>query len=366
MSGRRRFGALLVALAGLLCVACIPSKPLRLGFIGGLSGPVADLGESGRDGALLAVEEINAAGGIGGRRVELHLIDDGQDEEQAAAAVETLAREGVELIIGPLTSAMGVAALPVAERLGVLLVSPTITASRFVGRDDQLLLVSPHVGEITRRFAVHLHAQGVRRLALAYDTRNLAFSADWALHLREALRALGTEVVAEVPFVSGEFASYETSLRELLAAHPDALHFVASAVDTVRLLQVVRLLHVDLPSSAAAWAATEHLIQLGHQAMAARQVKCRSGQFGTDQIPVAPRCVLAEQPRRAGRDIPAVGGGHVHQQCPRRSLGRRRRHGRRRGRRRLRRQHQRQRPWRFREPGHGGFHHSRPVSRMFR
>ena len=113
MSGRRRFGALLVALAGLLCVACIPSKPLRLGFIGGLSGPVADLGESGRDGALLAVEEINAAGGIGGRRVELHLIDDGQDEEQAAAAVETLAREGVELIIGPLTSAMGVAALPV-------------------------------------------------------------------------------------------------------------------------------------------------------------------------------------------------------------------------------------------------------------
>ena len=263
MSGRRRFGALLVALAGLLCVACIPSKPLRLGFIVGLSGPVADLGESGRDGALLAVEEINAAGGIGGRRVELHLIDDGQDEEQAAAAVETLAREGVELIIGPLTSAMGVAALPVAERLGVLLVSPTITASRFVGRDDQLLLVSPHVGEITRRFAVHLHAQGVRRLALAYDTRNLAFSADWALHLREALRALGTEVVAEVPFVSGEFASYETSLRELLAAHPDALHFVASAVDTVRLLQVVRLLHVDLPSSAAAWAATEHLIQLG-------------------------------------------------------------------------------------------------------
>ena len=158
MSGRRRFGALLVALARLLCVACIPSKPLRLGFIGGLSGPVADLGESGRDGALLAVEGINAAGGIGGRRVELHLIDDGQDEEQAAAAVAALAREGAELIIEPLTSAMGVAELPVAERLGVLLVSPTITASRFVGRDDQLLLVSPHVGEITRRFAVHLHA----------------------------------------------------------------------------------------------------------------------------------------------------------------------------------------------------------------
>lgn len=263
MIRRRCLGALLVALAGLLCVACVPSKPLPLGFVGGLSGPVADLGEAGRDGALLAVEEANAAGGVGGRRVELHLIDDAQDEAQAATAVETLAREGIELVIGPLTSAMGAAALPVAERMGVLLVSPTITASRFFGRDDQLLLVSPQVGEITRRFAVHLHAQGVRRLALAYDTRNQAFSADWAWHLREALRALGTEVVAEAPFVSGEFSSYAASLRELLAARPDALHFVSSAVDTVRLLQAARLLHAELPSSASSWAATEHLIQLG-------------------------------------------------------------------------------------------------------
>ena len=258
-----RFGALIAVVAGVLLVACWSSEPLRIGFVGGLSGPVADLGEAGRDGALLAVEEANAAGGVGGRRVELRMHDDRQDEEAVVDALEALAAEGVELVIGPMTSAMGVAALPVAERKGLVLVSPTITASRFAGRDDQLLLLAPHVGEITRRFAVFLHAQGTRRLALAYDTRNLAFSADWALHLREALRALGTEVVVETPFVSGDFSSYEDSLQKMIAARPDALHFVSSAVDTVRLLQVARMLGVSLPSSASPWAATEHLVQLG-------------------------------------------------------------------------------------------------------
>ena len=258
-----RFGALIAVVAGVLLVACWSSEPLRIGFVGGLSGPVADLGEAGRDGALLAVEEANAAGGVGGRRVELRMHDDRQDEEAVVDALEALAAEGVELVIGPMTSAMGAAALPVAERKGLVLVSPTITASRFGGRDDQLLLLAPHVGEITRRFAVFLHAQGTRRLALAYDTRNLAFSADWALHLREALRALGTEVVVEAPFVSGDFSSYEDSLQKMIVARPDTLHFVSSAVDTVRLLQVARMLGVSLPSSASPWAATEHLVQLG-------------------------------------------------------------------------------------------------------
>ena len=71
-----RFGALIAVVAGVLLVACWSSEPLRIGFVGGLSGPVADLGEAGRDGALLAVEEANAAGGVGGRSIELRMHDD--------------------------------------------------------------------------------------------------------------------------------------------------------------------------------------------------------------------------------------------------------------------------------------------------
>lgn len=267
MMGNRRdrglLGILLGATLGLLLWACAPPEPVRIGYLGGLSGPATDLGEAGRDGALFAVEEANAAGGIGGRRIELRVFDDGQDEAQAVRAIETLAKEGVELVIGPMTSGMGAAVLPVAERLGVLLLSPTITASRFVGRDDNLLVVLPNVGVTTRLFAAYLHAQGVRRLAVAYDTRNLAYSSDWTEHLRAALQSLGSEVVVEVPFAGGDFQGYAEAVRTLMAGRPDALHFVFGAVDTVRLVQAVRNQGVALPCSASSWSATEHLVQLG-------------------------------------------------------------------------------------------------------
>jgi ABC-type branched-subunit amino acid transport system substrate-binding protein len=78
--------AILVTLASGM-IACTPPEPLRIGFLGGLSGRVADLGIGGRNGAILAVEMRNQQGGINGRRVELIAEDDQQDVEVARQAV---------------------------------------------------------------------------------------------------------------------------------------------------------------------------------------------------------------------------------------------------------------------------------------
>jgi branched-chain amino acid transport system substrate-binding protein len=59
--------AILVTLASGM-IACTPPEPLRIGFLGGLSGRVADLGIGGRNGAILAVEMRNRQGGINGRQ----------------------------------------------------------------------------------------------------------------------------------------------------------------------------------------------------------------------------------------------------------------------------------------------------------
>ena len=76
-----------VAVAGLLALAaCAPPEPLRLGFVGGLSGRVADLGIEGRNGAMLAVEQRNKLGGVNGRQVELVVEDDQQNVDAARMA----------------------------------------------------------------------------------------------------------------------------------------------------------------------------------------------------------------------------------------------------------------------------------------
>lgn len=254
---------ILVATALLGLAACGPPEPVKLGFIGGLSGRVADLGEAGRNGALLAVEAANAAGGIKGRKVELLVHDDEQKAETAIREAEALVAMRVDAIIGPMTSSMGEAVLPVATRAGVVMVSPTITTSSLSGKEDLLFKVAPSAAESTGRSAAHEYARGARRVAIVHDLSNRAFTADWALHFRTAFVALGGSVVAEGTFTSGSDASYVEAVKGIAASRADLLLFVANAVDTVRLTRLARSQGLQQAVTTSTWAATEHLIQLG-------------------------------------------------------------------------------------------------------
>ena len=78
---------MLAMVAGLLLAGCGPDGPLRVGFVGGLSDQNSDVGQAGYNGVLLAVEQVNRAGGIKGRKIEVVARDDAQDRETAARSV---------------------------------------------------------------------------------------------------------------------------------------------------------------------------------------------------------------------------------------------------------------------------------------
>ena len=77
---------------------------MRIGFLGGLSGRVADLGIGGRNGAILAVEMRNLQGGINGGSIELIAEDDQQDAQVTKQAIAHRLARKVEAVIGPMTS----------------------------------------------------------------------------------------------------------------------------------------------------------------------------------------------------------------------------------------------------------------------
>lgn len=254
--------AALLLCCGLLA-ACAPREPVKLGFLGGLSGRVADLGEAGRDGTQLAVEEANATGGINGRPIELFIEDDGQDAQKALSAIDKLAGIKVVAVIGPMTSAMAVAVLEPSAQAGLLLVSPTVTASTLSDRDDNLFKVVSSTRAHARLSAESVFALGQRRIACIYDTNNAAYTKDWLEQFRAAFEARGGVVSAVETFTSGVDASYSAAVHALKPAAADSLHFIANATDTVRLLQLSRAAGLTQPASAATWAATEQLIELG-------------------------------------------------------------------------------------------------------
>lgn len=109
---------------GLPLSGCAYRSPIRVGFAGELTGRQADLGVHGRNGAQLAVEAINAAGGVAGRPIELLVRDDRGTSEGAQAADRELISEGVVAIIGHMTSAQTVAGRLVTELAKMVLFSP--------------------------------------------------------------------------------------------------------------------------------------------------------------------------------------------------------------------------------------------------
>lgn len=228
--------ALLLALAGI--AGCTDRSPVKIGFLGSLSGKYAYLGESGRNGFLLAVEEANAAGGIDGRRVDAVIRDDAQDDAKAVAAAHDLVGQQVQAIVGPMTSSMAKAILPTLASASVPLISPTATSTELEGKDDALFRVLSSDPEYALQLAGHAYTTlGVRRLAIAYEDANRAYSESLARAFRKAFEALGGSLVATEPIGTKDVG---TTVDHLLAAQPDAILFIANPVDSARISQVVR------------------------------------------------------------------------------------------------------------------------------
>ena len=132
------FSILIIIILGSGLTGCDNNKPIKVGFVGGLTGRLSDLGIAGRNGVIMAIEEINKAGGINKRPIELITKDDKQDPEVAVNVDKELIDEGVVAIIGHMTSAMSIAALPLINKKQILMISPTTSTNKLFGIEPSL------------------------------------------------------------------------------------------------------------------------------------------------------------------------------------------------------------------------------------
>ncbi len=222
--------ALAAASALALLVACTPAPDpvLRIGLIGVFDGPMASAsGIPARDAARMAVDEINAAGGvlIGEQRYQIALYDRQVANRPDAAAVmarSLINLDSVDVLIGPQTSALAISAGAVAEASQVMMIAPmasnpAVTAGRtFVFR---LSFVDAFQGEVLARFA--LDSLRIRRAAVLYDAAS-PYGTEITRLFRETFERGGRVVGAET-FNSDAPADFGPQLRRLLAASPEAI-----------------------------------------------------------------------------------------------------------------------------------------------
>jgi branched-chain amino acid transport system substrate-binding protein len=262
-----RLRSLFLATVSLVIIGCAPSEPVRIGFIGSLSGRAADLSIGGRNGVMLAVEQKNKAGGIHGRQIEL-VVEDNQMDPKSSQAFERLQQRKVLGIIGPMTSTMGLATVPLANAAKLPVISPTVTTNQLTGIDDYFFrVIGPTRAYAKNLVAYHLDKAKLNRIAVAIDAGNLAYVESWLGDYREAMIAAGGEIVSVSRFKSSENTSFTEIASELLGKAPNGILILGNSVDTANLAQQIRKLDPAIPISASEWAATERLIELGGQAV---------------------------------------------------------------------------------------------------
>lgn len=260
----RGFKVVLALLAVCMLSACGESEKFRIGFIGGLSGRYQDLGNAGRDGALLAVEMRNAQGGVNGRQVELIARDDEQDATHARRALDDLVTLKVDAVVGPMTSSMAVALAPRLVQTGTLMLGVHTTTTELTGRDDMFFRViddtNKYASEVAR---FHYQRRGVRQVAILYDLANVDYSASWVADYKRTFEGLGGAVVRSISFDSHYERKYDDMARTLLEVEPDMVVIVANAVDTAEIVGKLRGQNERVQLAGCGWANTERLLENG-------------------------------------------------------------------------------------------------------
>lgn len=174
---RTRFLAIL-SLGILALTACESGGdqgPIKIGFLGPLTGDAAPYGVDMLNGTKMAVEEINAAGGIKGRMIELIAEDGRCTGADAASATQKLVNvDKVVAILGGGCSGETLAAAPIAEAAGVVMISPLSSSPDVTMAGDFIFRNYPSDALKTKAMAAFLREEGLTKLAMISENTDFA------------------------------------------------------------------------------------------------------------------------------------------------------------------------------------------------
>ncbi|HLE63460.1 MAG TPA: ABC transporter substrate-binding protein, partial [Pyrinomonadaceae bacterium] len=155
---------------------------ILVGYYGDLSGRTSSFGQSTKNGVEMAADEINKAGGINGRQVQIIVEDDQGEPNKAATVVSKLINQDrVQALLGEVASSNSLAAAPKAQEAKVIMISPSSTNPAVTQVGDYIFrvcFIDPFQGEVMAKFASNnLKA---KRAAILYD-----FNSDYSRGLQQ-------------------------------------------------------------------------------------------------------------------------------------------------------------------------------------
>lgn len=191
------------------------SGPIKIGQIASLTGNYTPLGQNDKLGAAQAVQEINAAGGLlGGRKLEITVKDDKTQPDQAVIDFNDLVSSGAVAVAGSSFSNSSLAVIPQAERQKIPYVSTAAADEQVEPVRSYAFMTPPTAGVVAEQLLRYFKAQGLTKMAVAYDTDQAFAKTGWT-KMQALASKYGVDFVKEETFETSatDFSSVFTHLR---------------------------------------------------------------------------------------------------------------------------------------------------------
>lgn len=213
---KKLFSILLVVVLALGCMTGCGNKGgdvFKIGAIGPMTGPAAAYGDAVFKGATIAVEEINAAGGINGKMIEFRMEDDEHDAEKAINAYNILKDWGMQVLVGTVTSAPCIAVEAEASKDNLFLITPSGTAVDCISGTNAFRLCFSDPAQGTKSAEYIGTNKLATKVAIIYDSSD-PYSSGICESFKAEAANQGIEVVASEAFTSDSKTDFKVQLQK--------------------------------------------------------------------------------------------------------------------------------------------------------
>ncbi|HTG87767.1 MAG TPA: ABC transporter substrate-binding protein [Pyrinomonadaceae bacterium] len=235
----KRFSLSLILIGSLLfSFACNPAASgdkVRIGVFMSTTGTTANFGISSVNGIKLAADEVNAAGGINGKQVELLIQDDRSDANEAATIVTKFVNQDqVHAILGEVASSRSIAAAPIAQNAQIPMLTPSSTNPEVTRKGNFIFrscFIDPVQGAAIAQFAAK--SLGAKTAAIMVDRKN-DYSTGLEKVINETFTKLGGKITAVQSYQEGD-QDFNAQLTSLKGGNPEVI-FVPGYYNDVGLI----------------------------------------------------------------------------------------------------------------------------------
>lgn len=243
------------------------SETIKIGEYASLTGKEATYGQASHKGTLLAIEEINASGGVLGRKLELITEDDQSKSGEAATVVKKLiSRDKVIAVIGEVASSRSLEAAPICQNARIPMISPSSTAPEVTAKGDYIFrvcFIDPFQGTVMAKFAKD--TLKLKKVALLTSVSS-AYSVGLARYFKERFAADGGTVALEQRYSEGD-KDFRAQLTAIKAANVDGIFVPGYYTEASLICRQARDLGFRLPIFGGDGWESPELVQIGGQAV---------------------------------------------------------------------------------------------------